>query len=375
MLTFLIFLVILSVLIFIHEVGHFLSAKRFGIKVEEFGFGYPPRVWGKKLGETIYSLNWLPFGGFVRIYGEDYSDETTDKSRALFNKSKIVRALVAIAGVVNNFLLGIVCFSIVYSFSGIPTRVPYVRIEGIAPNSPAYQAGIQPGETIVSFNGQPIKSTDGFVALIKQNSGKEITLVMRLAKSDKTKEYHLLVRSSPPVNEGPLGVAVSQIDMVFYPIWQMPFRGAWVGLQEAIGWGITIIAGIYTALRSLSAGVVPEVAGPVGIYQITSGVIKEGWLLTLQFIGILSINLGVLNLLPIPALDGGRLLFIAIETITGRRVKPQIEQYIHMAGMALLVSLMLLVTANDFVRLFNQNPFFTNILGNINSIIGKAGLK
>jgi regulator of sigma E protease len=374
MLTFIIFLLILSLLIFIHELGHFLSAKRFGIKVEEFGFGYPPRAWGKKIGETIYSLNWLPFGGFVRIFGEDYS-ETTDNQRALFNKPKRVRAMVAIAGVVGNFLLGIVCFSIVYSLSGIPTQVPYVRIEGIAPNSPAQKAGIQPGEVIVSFNGQPIKSTDEFVNLIKQNSGKEIILVTQAAKSAKTQEYRLLVRPNPPQGEGPLGVAVSQIDMVFYPFWQMPFRGIWVGLQEAIGWGVTIAVGIYTALRSLFVGVVPEVAGPVGIYQITSGVVKEGWMLTLQFIGVLSINLGVLNLLPIPALDGGRLLFIAIEAITGRRVKPQIEQYIHMAGMVLLVSLMLLVTFNDFSRLFSQNPFFTSIWSNINSIIEKVGLR
>lgn len=371
MLTLLIFIVILSLLIFIHELGHFLVAKKAGIKVEEFGFGYPPRAWGKKIGETIYSLNWLPFGGFVRLYGENYLRKGMESKKALYHKSKKIRALVALAGGLGNFLLGIVCFSIIYSFIGIPTKVDYVMIDGVMPNSPAEAVGLKTNQIVVSLQGQPIKTTNQFMELVKANQGQEIILAVKEGeegREGKIKEYRLSPRLNPPAGEGALGVAISSIAMVFYPPWQMPFRGAIVGVKEALGWGLAIFLSVGQALKSLLTGVVPEVAGPVGIYQITAGVVQRGWLLTIQFVGVLSINLAVLNLLPIPALDGSRLMFLAIEAVSGRRVKPKLEEYIHLVGMALLIGLMLLVTINDFDRLFKDNPFFNNI---INSIMGE----
>ncbi len=363
MLAFLVFLAALSVLIFIHELGHFLVAKKAGVKVEEFGFGYPPRLWGKKVGETIYSINWLPFGGFVRLHGEDYLEDGRKGERALCNKSKLTRALVAFAGVAGNFLLGIVCFSVIYSFMGIPTKVDEVYIEAVAPRSPAQKAGLQPGEKIVSLQGQPVKTSKEFVEIIEKDEGEEVFLV-----TDRG-EYRIVPRRDPPEGEGALGVAISNVDLVFYPFWQMPFRGAWVGIKEAVGWGMMILMSIVTAVESLVAGIVPEVAGPIGIYEITANVVKQGWFLTLQFIGVLSVNLAILNLLPLPALDGGRLLFIGIETIIGKRVKPKIEQYVHMVGMALLIALMILVTFNDFVRLFRNNDFLSKFLNSTMGII------
>lgn len=359
----LIFLLILSALIFVHELGHFLIAKKFGIKVEEFGFGYPPKVWAKKIGETIYSINLLPFGGFVRLYGEDYLEEGRDHAQAMVDKPKYVRALVAVAGVVGNFILGIVLFSIVYSFLGIPSPVDYVKVDVVAAGSPAEAAGIIPGARILEVNGEKISSTEAFIKIIDENQGSQVSLTVD--QNGRMQQILLTPRQNPPEGEGAVGVAISSIDFKFYPLWQMPFRGVYYGVQEALAWGILIVSGLVTTVSQLIAGVAPEVAGPIGIYQITSDVSKQGWLLTLQFAAILSINLGILNLLPFPALDGGRLLFIGIETFIGKRVKPKIEQYVHMVGFALLITLMLLITFNDLKRLFADNMTVANFFQSI----------
>ncbi len=367
MLTFLIFVIILSVLVFIHELGHFLAAKKSGVKVEEFGFGYPPRLWGKKIGETIYSLNWLPFGGFVRLYGENYlpKRKKSKTERALCYKPKRIRILVALAGVLGNFFLGIVCFSIIYSVIGIPTKVDYLVIEEVAKDSPAQQAGLKAGQIILGVQNKRVTKAEDFVALVKANQTEEISLMLAEGKGKPAKEYRLKPRLNPPPGEGALGVAISNIEMVFYPFWQRPFRGAIIGVKEALSWGWAIVLSLGQALKGLLTGVIPEVAGPVGIYQITAGVVRQGWLLTLQFVAVLSINLAVLNLLPIPALDGSRLLFIGLEALTRRRVKPKIEEYIHLSGMVFLIGLMLLVTLNDFSRLLKNNPFWQNLINSI----------
>ena len=380
-----IFFIILSVLVLIHEMGHFLAAKKFGIKVEEFGLGYPPKMWGKKIGETIYSINWLPFGGFVRIFGEDWLEEKSqpkagrpraeknkDSHRTLYDKPKKVRALVSIAGVFGNFILGIICFSIIYSFMGIPTKVDYVFIDAVAPGSPAQKVGLSAGDRIVSINDHPVKTTDEFINLVKENAGQETKITAVPKEGGLVKEFLVSPRANPPEGQGALGVAISSSILKFYPVWQMPARSAWVGIGEAIGWGIMILQGLVLTVKNLIAGVAPEVAGPIGIYQITSTVVKEGWMLTLQFVGVLSINLAILNLLPLPALDGGRLFFIIIEAISGRRVKPQIEQYVHMAGMAFLITLMLLVTYNDLLRLLGGNQFLVNLFNSITNEILKT---
>ena len=364
MLALIVFIATLSVLIFIHELGHFLAARKFGVKVEEFGFGLPPRIFGKKIGETLFSLNWIPFGGFVRIYGEDYLEKGIKSERALCNKPKHVRALVAAAGVFGNFLLAIVCFSIVYSFTGIPTETDKVIIEAVANNSPAEQAGLLPDQRIVSIDGKPVGLTRDFIDHVKDKQGKEI-LVGAVGKEGGEKEYRLSPRENPPEGEGAIGVAITNVEMVFYPIWQMPFRGAWFGVKEAVGWGMMIVSGFAAMIIGLFYGEVPQVAGPVGIYQITADVVRQSWLLTLQFVGVLSINLMILNLLPFPALDGGRLLFIAIETVVRKRIKPQIEQYVHMIGMVFLLSLMLLVTFNDVRKIAIKNEFIEEITGKV----------
>ena len=359
--TLLLFLLILSVLIFVHELGHFYMAKKNGILVEEFGFGLPPRIWGKKIGETIYSINLLPIGGFVKLYGEDAITEnneqktmSSDLGRAFFTQRKTVRAVILLAGVVMNFVLGVVLFSVIYTRLGIPTESGEVSIVEIVPNSPAAEAGIRREEVVLAVDGQMIESTDQFVELVNASAGREIEL--SLGEADMEVYGRMVTvtpREDPPENEGSLGVVVSSVRMKFFPLWQMPLRGAWFGLKEAIGWGLTIVVALYVMIRDLlMAGVVPQdIAGPVGIFQLTGTVARAGILSLLQFVAILSVNLAVINILPFPALDGGRLLFLGIEAVTGKRVDGKLEQWMHGLGMVLLLFLLVLVTLNDIVRL------------------------
>jgi len=344
-----IFLIILSIVVLIHELGHFLVAKWTGTGVEEFGFGYPPRAIGKKIGGTIYSLNWLPFGGFVRLFGEQEAElEGSKNPKAFFNKSKKQRTAVILAGVFMNMVLAIACFSVIYSINGIPQEVDYIVIDGVAPNSPAEMAGLKTGDKVVSIDGQSKQKTADFVEYLKNKAGQEV--VLGLQRGGKDLNTTLTPRVNPPEGEGAVGVAVSNYDNVFYPVWQMPLRGTKVGIEEAYAWTKMMFEGLWQMISGIFVGVKPEVRGIVGIYEITATVAKEGILPVIKFMGILSINLAVINILPFPALDGGRFAFIMLEKVIGRKIKPKIEAYVNMAGMAILVTLMVLITVADVLR-------------------------
>lgn len=333
------FLIILSVLVLVHELGHFFSAKRHGIKVEEFGFGYPPRLLGIKRGETIYSLNLLPFGGFVRMLGED----AAAGKGSFFVQKKLVRTLVLLAGVTMNFLLGVALFAAVYTKLGIPEPVDYLTVTAVATGSPAEAAGIKTQDKITEF-----ADTQAFIDFVNAHRGEPVSLNV----SGQTIAVMPRLAEDTPEGQGALGIAITNIDFVQYPFWQRPFRGIWLGLGEALGWGREILVSLGQTLSRLVWGELPrDVAGPVGIYQVSKSAGEQGLLALFQFTGILSINLAILNLLPLPALDGGRLLFIALESARGKRVKPKFEQTVHLIGMALLIGLMILVTVNDIRRL------------------------
>ena len=329
------FLIILSVLILVHELGHFLMAKRFRIKVEEFGFGYPPRLLGFKKQGTVYSLNLLPFGGFLRLKGEDLAAG----KNSFAGKPKRVRLLVLLAGAVMNFLLGVVLFAAIYTRLGIPEKVDYLVVTAVAKDSPAEEAGIKLEDKLIDFS-----ATDKFIAFINEHRGQEVRL--RLKDGREVLVTPRLAEATPQ-GEGALGVAITNVDVVLYPFWQRPFRGMWFGLKEAVGWGKEIL----WSLTKINA---KDVAGPVGIYEISKDVTKQGWIAILRFVAILSVNLSILNLLPLPALDGGRLIFIGIEAVRKKRVKPEWEQAIHLAGIVLLIGLMVLVTINDVRRLIDS---------------------
>lgn len=344
------FLAVLSILVLVHELGHFFAAVRSGIKVEEFGVGYPPKVFAKKIKGVIYSVNLLPFGGFVRLHGEDSSDNLSDPKRAFVNKPKLVRVYVIIAGVVMNFILAIVCFSIVYSFSGIPMDTENVKIVEVDKDSPAESTGLLPGDIVKKINTSSVSSNSDFISEVEKNKGESVNL--EIDRNGETVSYSVTPRENPPEGKGALGVVISTVDIVYPPLWKRPFYGVYYGFKEAIFWGGLVIGGFGQLITSLLGGSVPEgISGPVGIYALTSKAASFGLLALVNFMGILSVNLAILNIVPFPALDGGRLAFILIEAVTRRKVSPRVEAMVHTVGMIVLLAIVFLITAKDVKEL------------------------
>jgi regulator of sigma E protease len=346
----LIFFLVLSVLVLVHEFGHYWVAKKSGVWVEEFGLGLPPRAWGKKIGDTLYSVNWLPFGGFVKLHGEDADTGHLHKEVAFSYKSKKARAAIVVAGVVMNFLLAIVAFAIGYTFSGFPRETENVKVVQIASDSPAAQIGLQEGDIVREVAGEKSTSNQGFIDLVEKYKGQEI--VLDVERNGQMQEFSVTPRKDPPANEGALGVVISATEIYFPPVWQRPFMGVYYGFKDALFWGQIVISGFLKIFTDLAGGTVPkDVAGPVGIFALTSQAATFGTLAVINFIGILSVNLAILNIFPFPALDGGRLFFILVEGVLGKKVLPKFEAVVHTVGMALLLLLLFAITAYDVKRL------------------------
>lgn len=398
--TILIFILILSFLIIIHELGHFVTAIWMKVKVEEFGIGYPPRAMTLFKWRGIpFTLNWLPFGGFVKMEGEDGADQPANdtagnterdvpmksSSKSLtaqaksikkpvhgvttpqqahvatqpfYAKSKRARLLILLAGVFMNFVFGVLAFAIVFTRNGIPELTNSPRVGVVAENSPAQTAGVQPGEVITqvqidSLTSEHIADSSEFVAVVNENLGKTLTVTLEKDGLSRQVEIYARPQSERPAGEGAIGIAFDAIELRFYPWWQMPFRGMWVGLQQSVGLSWLILqafADIFVKL--FTQGQVPEgVAGPVGIvHQATKlGLFQEGWATILNFAGMLSINLAILNLLPIPALDGGRAMFVLLETFIGKRRRAQIEGRLNYVGFGVLLLLIVAITLKDVI--------------------------
>ena len=359
----LIFLLVLSVLILVHELGHFIVAKKSGIMVEEFGIGLPPRLVGKKIGGTIYSVNWLPFGGFNRLHGEQNEEGLTDLSKSFLHKSKKIRVFVVVAGVIMNFILAIVAFAIVYSFTGIPRDTGKLKVIDVAAGSPAQVAGIVVGDIVTKVGKDPITSSGDFISKTSFLKGKKTAF--EIQRNGATIKVNLTPRENPPAGEGPIGVTITTMEIYYPPVWQRPFYGIYYGFKDAIFWGQAIVVGLWGLFGGLFRGQAPQgVSGPIGIFAVTTEAARNGILTLVNFVGILSVNLAILNILPFPALDGGRLLFIGIEAVSGRKVSPRIEGTIHNIGMIILLTLLLIITVGDVRRLIT----FGGIQGFINSI-------
>lgn len=349
MITLLVFILILGILVLAHEWGHFIAAKKSGLTIEEFGFGFPPRIFSWKVNETIYSINLLPLGGFVKILGEDGGE--TDSPKSFSSKSAGIRSLIAAAGVTMNFLLGALLLIIGF-YVGLPqildkeneTIAKNVQIQIIAinHNSPAEETNLKLGDSIENFT--EISTLQDF---INQNKGKEINL--KIKRGQENLEIKTTPRINPPEGEGALGVALAKTGLVSYP-W---YQSIWLGTKSAFIITWEIIKGFFELIKNLlTAGKVPqEVAGPVGIAILAGQAINLGFIYLLQLVALISLNLAVLNLIPFPALDGGRLLFLGIEKIKGSKVNPKIENAIHSVGIILLLTLVALITYRDILKL------------------------
>lgn len=341
--TILIFLGILAVLILAHETGHFATAKAFGVKVEEFGLGFPPRLIGFKRGETVYSLNAIPLGGFTKMAGE----EDPKVERSLASKGVGTRVIVLSAGSLMNFLLPILLFAIAFM---VPHNVATgeVVIEEVAADSPAATAGMEVGDTILSFNDEPVNSIGDLQILTHLNLGKEVSLNLR--HSDATvEEVQLIPRWKPPPKEGAMGIAASMPEPVItrqsYPFWEaIP-----MGVSECIE---TFVIFKNEILKWFIGAAPVQVTGPVGIAQLTGEVAQAGLSPLLLFAGFISINLAIINILPLPALDGGRIVFVLLGWIRrGKRISPKTEGLVHAIGFALLIAAMIAVTYQDIIRI------------------------
>ena len=325
MLIGIIFVVIfLSILILVHELGHFLFAKKFGLLVEEFGFGLPPKIFSKKIGETTYSFNALPFGGFVKIFGEDNLEAGQNRERSFINLKIWQRAIVLFSGVLFNFLLGWLAFSIVFAV-GLPQAVVITEIKK---NSPAQEVGILAGDKIIDF-----QKTDEFIKYINEQQGKNI--VLRIERDGKILNFKTTPRINPPVNEGALGVGLIDVGLQK----KNPLASFWEGLKtsselvKAIFMSITkLIAGVFVGKASLES-----VTGPIGIVKITAQAGTLGFAYLIQLLALISLNLAVINILPFPALDGGRLFFLAIEKIKGSSLNPRTEKLANTIGLVFLI--------------------------------------
>lgn len=358
-------LLLLSALVLLHELGHFLAARKFGVKVEEFGIGLPPKALtiGKR-GETEYTLNWLPIGGFVRLLGEDADPGWWEKlnpvvrKRALYGKPAWQRAIIMLSGVGMNFLVGILLFSVVYSVVGVPhTAGEQVVVTGVVPGAPADLAGVEEGSVVRRVEGEEVTTSDKFVEIVNARRGQLVTMyVAKLLPdgtvSDTSRQVSLIPRVDPPEGEGAIGVAVITYPIVSYekkPWYVAPFYGVVEGAKEAYLWGGEIVRAMGQLIGSLVRARLPEgIAGPVGVWRVGERVQQDGgWLASLRFGAILSLNLAVFNLLPFPALDGGRLLFLGVEKILGKKRTAKYEQYVHGVGIILLIGLLIVVTWKD----------------------------
>jgi regulator of sigma E protease len=369
MFTVIIFVIILGALVFVHELGHFITARWNGIKVDEFGFGFPPRIGGfvkdsttgkyrfilgdkdERSEHTIYSINWIPLGGFVRIEGEDGGH--TDDPNSFANKSACVRVLVLAAGVLMNFFLAWILFSVVFSL-GLPQPIDdserenypdaRVQIVDIRQGSPAAAMGLQAGDAIIAIENVKIKGLQSVSDTIAANKGREIAV--EVDRFGKSMTLHGTPRTESPAGEGALGISFSETAVVSYP-W---YKAIWHGAQATYTVTVSILEAFGRMIASLfGAPKVPiDVTGPVGIVYMTKQMSDLGIAYLLQFAALLSINLGIINILPIPALDGGRILFVLIEKLKGSPVSRKIEGMIHQVGFILLLLLMLFVTIRDF---------------------------
>ena len=347
--TIIAFLAVLVLLIIAHEVGHFASAKAFGIKVEEFGLGFPPKLFGIKRGETLYSLNAIPLGGFTKMAGE----EDPKIRRSFAGKGIGTRLIVLSAGSIMNLLLPIVLFSVAFMIPHDVVIEPTV-VKTISTGSPAAVAGIEAGDTLLRVNGQPINNFSELQRSIQLNLGKEITILVE--HSDSTREeVQLIPRWKPPQGEGAIGI---ERDIEFAlanrttlsrhePFWKAIPMGA----SECVEVFVLIKNEV---LKWVTGATTPQLTGPVGIAQITGEAAKAGVSPLLEFTGFISINLAIINLLPLPALDGGRIAFVLLEWVRrGKRVSPKTEGLVHLIGFAMLMALILVITYQDIIRIIS----------------------
>lgn len=343
---------ILGVLVTVHEFGHFFAARYFGVAVEEFGIGLPPRIIGRMWKGTLWSLNAIPLGGFARMKDENTSGSAADSFQV---KPAYARAIILIAGITFNFIFAALLFAFIFAVHGAPSDREQVFVGEVVPNTPAALAGWQANDQFASVGGQTITSQKALSDAITASVGTPVQVVLQ--RGDQTITTTVTPRrpTDVPEGQGATGIKVgSQSIVAREPVWKaIPhgFGETFRGIGDIVG-------GLTRLVRVMQPGGVSNVTGPIGIAQVVGEVVQQAtvpiWVVIFNLTAFISINLGILNLLPIPALDGGRLLFVLIEWVRrGKRIPPEREGMVHLIGMAVLLTIFVLVAFVDIQRLFD----------------------
>ena len=370
LLTIVVFIVILGLLVFVHELGHFVSAKKYGAGVDEFGFGFPPRICGwKKINgrrkffwgsgsieseDTIYSFNWIPLGGFVKIKGE--GGESKEDEDSFANKKPWKRAIILSAGVFMNLVLAAVLLMVVFGI-GAPQIIEgdlgpgklketNIQVISVIEGSPAEEAKIQMGDFVIKVDGRNFEEIESLQTYTDGKTGQVMSFVFKRGGKEITKEVTPIILEE--TGNGGIGVGLVKTGIVSYP-W---YYAIWMGIKATVLLTGQILVAFGVLIKNLiiQHKTTVDLAGPVGIAVLTGQVARMGFVYILQFAALLSINLAIINFLPFPALDGGRILFLAIEKIRGKAINQKVENAIHTVGFTLLMLLVLLVTFRDVAK-------------------------
>jgi len=362
--TVILFLLILAALVFVHELGHFVLAKLFGIRVDEFAIGFPPKVFGWKRGETQYNLNVVPLGGYVKIFGEDPDDESMngpDSKRSFVNASKWKQIVILLSGIFMNIVFAWLLISISFNF-GLLTSVEdqykdkvqdvSVIILSVLKDSPSDIAGLKEGDSILEIDSGKTKIIFPNITDIQNiitESNKSIKIEYK--RGNATGTAKMIATNKVEGEKKEIGISMVLVGIVKFGFFQSFFEGAKLTVIETIN----ITKGIYGFIGEALSGkssLLSQVVGPVGIAGMVGQASGMGVSYLLGFIAMISINLAILNLIPFPALDGGRVLFVLIEVIIRRRIKPAISNWLNLIGFGLLITLMVFITYKDILRLF-----------------------
>jgi regulator of sigma E protease len=352
------FIIVLGILIFVHEFGHFLCAKLFGVKVLKFSLGFGPKLAGFQRGETEYVISALPLGGFVKMVGEQGSEEIApeDQVRSFAHKAVWQRFIIVAAGPVFNLLFAVFIFFMVFAINGLPKPVENSVIGGVSAGSPAERAGLKPGDVITAINGKPTATWEEVAELVSASQGDPLTLEIKRGAGQLT----LTAKAALKEDRDPLFgeargqrymLGISRSDEVVYEPVSL-WTAFTAGFNQTWGFIYLTILGIIKMFQA----VIPasELGGPILIAQLAGKQLHQGWTNLAYFMGLISVNLGILNLFPIPILDGGHLMFFTYEAIRRKPMSQRAMEICQQVGLAILASLMLFVFYNDIARLFHQ---------------------
>ncbi len=358
--TVILFLIVLAILIFVHELGHFVSAKLFGIRVDEFAIGFPPKVFGWKRGETQYNLNMIPLGGYVKIFGEDPDEESMngpDSSRSFVNASKWKQTVVLLSGIIMNIIFAWFLISISFNLGSLTSiedqykdkaKDVSVMVLSVLKDSPSDKSGLKEGDRILGIESGKTRIPNPTILEIQTTIAEsESNIKVDYLRGSATGTLDMVATGT--VKQ--IGISMALVGTVKLGFFQSFYEGAKLTYLETVNIAGGLCSFIYGAFKGES-GLLSQMTGPVGIAGMVGQASSMGLSYLFGFVAMISLNLAMLNLVPFPALDGGRVLFVLVEVIIRRRIKPVIANWLNLIGFGLLISLMLFITYKDIVKLF-----------------------